>query len=51
LAADGSNGTNAGDLPVQLAMRFKFVVNRKTASAVWIDMTLGILLAADEVIE
>jgi putative tryptophan/tyrosine transport system substrate-binding protein len=44
-------GTKPGDLPVQPPTRFKFIVNRKTASALGIDVPLGILLAADEVIE
>jgi ABC-type uncharacterized transport system substrate-binding protein len=44
-------GAKAGDLPVQLPTRFKFTVNRKTASALGIEVPLGLLLAADEVIE
>ena len=44
-------GAKPGDLPVQLPTKFKFTVNRKTASARGIDVPLGILLAADEVIE
>ena len=40
-----------GDLPVQLPTKFKFIVNRKAAKALGIDVPLGILLAADEVIE
>jgi putative tryptophan/tyrosine transport system substrate-binding protein len=44
-------GAKPGDLPVQLPTRFKFIVNRKTASALGIEVPLGILLAADEVIE
>ena len=44
-------GTTPGDLPVQLPKKFKFIVNRKTASALGIDVPLGLLLAADEVIE
>ena len=44
-------GTKPGDLPVQLPTKFKFIVNRKTASALGIDVPLGLLLAADEVIE
>jgi hypothetical protein len=38
-------------LPVQLPNKFKFIVNRKTASALGIDVPLGLLLAADELIE
>ena len=44
-------GTKPGDLPVHLPTKFKFIVNRKTASALGIEVPLGILLAADEVIE
>jgi putative tryptophan/tyrosine transport system substrate-binding protein len=44
-------GTKPGDLPVQLPTKFKFIVNRKTASALGIEVPLGLLLAADEVIE
>jgi putative ABC transport system substrate-binding protein len=44
-------GTKPGDLPVQLPTKYKFIVNRKTASALGIEVPLGILLAADEVIE
>jgi ABC-type uncharacterized transport system substrate-binding protein len=36
---------------VHLPTRFKFTVNRKTASTLGIEVPLGILLAADEVIE
>jgi len=44
-------GAKAGDLPVQLPTKFRFIVNRKTASALGIEVPLSILLAADEVIE
>ena len=44
-------GAKPGDLPVQLPKKFTFTVNRKTASALGIEVPLGILLAADEVIE
>ena len=40
-----------GDLSVQLPTKYRFIVNRKTASALGIDVPLGLLLAADEVIE
>ena len=43
--------TKPGDLPVQLPTRYRFVVNRKTATALGIEVPLGLLLAADEVIE
>jgi putative ABC transport system substrate-binding protein len=41
-------GTKPGDLPVQLPKTFRFIVNRKTASALGIEVPLGLLLAADE---
>ena len=44
-------GAKPGDLPVQLPTRYRFVVNRKTALALGIEVPLGVLLAADEVIE
>jgi putative ABC transport system substrate-binding protein len=44
-------GIKPGDLPVQLPKTFRFIVNRKTASALGIDVPLGLLLAADEVID
>ena len=44
-------GAKPGELPVHLPTRFKFIVNRKTASALGIEVPLGLLLAADEVIE
>jgi len=44
-------GANPGDLPVQLPTKFKFIVNRKTAAVLGIDVPLSILLTADEVIE
>ena len=44
-------GAKSGDLPVQLPKKFTLIVNRKTASALGIEVPLGLLLAADEVIE
>ena len=44
-------GARAGDLPVQLPNKFSFIVNRKTATALGIEVPLGLLLAANEMIE
>jgi putative ABC transport system substrate-binding protein len=44
-------GAKAGDLPVHLPTKYRFIVNRKTANALGIDVPLGLLLAADEVIQ
>ncbi len=44
-------GARPADLPIQQSTRFTCVVNRKTARALGIDVPLGVLLGADEVIE
>jgi putative ABC transport system substrate-binding protein len=44
-------GDKAGDLPVHLPIKFKLTINRKTASALGLEVPLGLLLAADEIIE
>jgi putative ABC transport system substrate-binding protein len=44
-------GTKPGDLPVHLPTKFKFIINRKTATALGIEVPLGLLLAGNAVIE
>ena len=41
----------AGDLPVQLPIKFEMVVNRKAANALGLVMPPSIMPRADEVIE
>ena len=44
-------GAKAGDLPVQLPTKFKLTINRRAATALGIEVPVGLLLAANEVIE
>jgi putative tryptophan/tyrosine transport system substrate-binding protein len=44
-------GVKAGDLPVEQATNFEFVVNLKTARAIGIGLPTAIPLCTDEVIE
>jgi putative ABC transport system substrate-binding protein len=44
-------GSQAGDLPVQLASKFELVVNLKTAKALDLTIPESFLQHADEVIE
>jgi putative ABC transport system substrate-binding protein len=44
-------GAKPADLPIERPSRFEFVVNRKTAAALDLDVSAAILAQADEVIE
>jgi len=44
-------GAKPGDLPVQLATSFKLIVNLKTARELGLEVPMGLMLRADEMVE
>jgi putative ABC transport system substrate-binding protein len=44
-------GAKPADLPVQLASKFKLRINLKTVQALGLELPMGLMLSADEVIE
>src|SRR5262249_25044047 len=44
-------GANAGDLPVQQPTKFELVINMRATRELGIDLPMGLMLRADEVIE
>jgi putative ABC transport system substrate-binding protein len=44
-------GAKPGDLPVQLRSKFMLVINYKAAQALGLELPIGLMLSADEVIE
>jgi putative ABC transport system substrate-binding protein len=44
-------GENPGDLPIQMPVKVPLFINLRTANALGLDVPLGLLNAADEIIE
>jgi putative ABC transport system substrate-binding protein len=44
-------GEKPGDLPVQLAAKFSLIVNQKAAREIGVELPMGLIMRADEVIE
>ena len=48
--ANGSDG-RGGDLPIELPTTFKLIVNLRTARTLGIEVPMGLMMRADELIE
>ena len=46
-----ARGTKAGELPIEQATRFEFVINLRTARALGLAISPAFVAGADEVIE
>jgi putative ABC transport system substrate-binding protein len=44
-------GEKPGDLPIQLPTKFSLIINQTAARAIGIDLPMGLMMRADEVIE
>jgi putative ABC transport system substrate-binding protein len=44
-------GAKPGELPIQAPVRFELLINLKTAMALGIEVPLGLMLRADELVE
>jgi ABC-type uncharacterized transport system substrate-binding protein len=44
-------GEKPGDLPIQLATKFNLIINQTAARAIGVDLPMGLMMRADEVIE
>jgi putative ABC transport system substrate-binding protein len=44
-------GANPGDLPIQLSNKFTLAINVKAVQALGMELPMGLMLSANEVIE
>ena len=45
------NGTKPAELPVQQSTKFEFVINRKTANALGLEIPVMLLVSATELLD